>query len=86
MPGVTIGGVVKDEAGSPVAGAKITVNAPPTETETSHYSTDLAETTTDAQGRWRFDDAPADLSGVSVMVQAPGSSRAAARRRATSMP
>ena len=37
VPGVAIGGVVKDEAGAPVAGARITVHAPPTETEESNY-------------------------------------------------
>ena len=31
----------------------------------------IAETTTDAQGRWRVDDAPADLIGVNVQIQAP---------------
>ena len=71
VPGITIGGVVNDEAGKPVAGAKITVNAPPTESEVSYYRLALAETTTDSRGRWRVDDAPADLLGVNVLVQAP---------------
>ena len=71
VPGVPIGGVVKDEAGAPVAGARITVHAPPAETEMSNYSFNLVETTTDAQGRWRFDDAPADLSGVRFQIEAP---------------
>lgn len=72
VPGITIGGVVKDEAGKPVVGAKITVYAPPTETEASHYSTDLVEASTDDQGRWRVDDVPADLNRVSVAAQAHG--------------
>ncbi len=72
VPGITIGGVVRDEAGKPVAGAKISANAPPTEKESSGYSIPFAETTTDAQGRWRVDDAPADLVSVNVGVEAPG--------------
>jgi RNA polymerase sigma factor (sigma-70 family) len=68
--GAPIGGIVKDEAGAPVAGAKITVQAPPAETELSYYRFNLVETTTDAQGRWRFDDAPADLSGVFFQIEA----------------
>jgi beta-lactamase regulating signal transducer with metallopeptidase domain len=71
VPGITIGGVVRDEAGTPVAGAKITAHAPPTEKESSGYSVPFAETTTDAQGRWRVDDAPVDLIGVNVGVEAP---------------
>jgi protocatechuate 3,4-dioxygenase beta subunit len=71
VPGVPIGGVVKDKAGAPVPGATITVHAPPAESEVSHYVFNLAVATTDAQGRWRFDDAPADLSGVRFQVQAP---------------
>ena len=69
-PGVTIGGFVRDEAGNPVAGATIKVQAPPTESEQSYVRFTVFETTTDAQGRWRIDDAPADLSGVHVGIQA----------------
>jgi beta-lactamase regulating signal transducer with metallopeptidase domain/uncharacterized GH25 family protein/thiol-disulfide isomerase/thioredoxin len=44
-PGVTIGGRVLDEQGSPVAGVKIREQS-------------LDEVTTDAEGRWRMDCAP----------------------------
>ncbi len=71
VPGITIGGVVKDEAGNPVVGAKIKVHGPATESETSFVRFALAEIATDAQGRWRFNDAPANLSGVHVGIQAP---------------
>jgi beta-lactamase regulating signal transducer with metallopeptidase domain len=71
VAGVPIGGVVKDEAGAPVAGARITVLAPPAETERSFHHFNLVVTTTDAQGRWRFDDAPTDLSGMSFYIDAP---------------
>jgi len=72
VPGITIGGLVHDEAGNPVAGAKITVNARPSESELSYFSVTIAETTTDAQGRWRVQHAPADLVGVNVAVAARG--------------
>jgi len=71
VPGIPIGGVVKDEACAPVAGARITVRAPPAETELSYYSFNLVDTTTDAQGRWRFDHAPTELSGVRFQIEAP---------------
>lgn len=72
VPGVTIGGVVTDEAGKPVAGAKVTVYAPPTETEQSNYSTDVAESVTDDRGRWRADDVPANPTRMSVAIEARG--------------
>lgn len=72
VPGITIGGVVNDEAGKPVVAARIKVNGPPTESEESYYSTDLAEALTDALGRWRVNVVPSDLNLVSVNVQAPG--------------
>ncbi len=71
VPGITIGGIVRDEAGNAFAGAKIKVFAPATESELSYARFTVFETTTDAQGRWRFDDAPADLSRVNVGIQAP---------------
>ena len=76
VPGIPIGGLVKDESGTPVAGAKITVNAPPSDSDRTGYNFPIAETTTDADGRWRFDDAPPDLVAVSFHVQASGFLRA----------
>ena len=85
VPGVAIGGVVQDEAGQPVAGARSRCMPRRPRRNASHYSLDLAETRTDDQGRWRFDDAPADLTDVNVQIQAPRiPPRAAGRRRATS--
>jgi hypothetical protein len=37
VPGTTLGGVVKDEAGKPVSNAKVTVQAPPAEAEEPYY-------------------------------------------------
>ncbi len=72
VPGITIGGVVQDEAGKPVAGAKITVYAPPAESGISHYRFDLADLISDAQGRWKVDAAPVDLAGVNIQISATG--------------
>ena len=71
VPGITIGGIVRDETGNPVAGATIKVFAPPTESEPTYVHFTIVETTTNAQGRWRYDDAPANLRGVNVGIQAP---------------
>jgi beta-lactamase regulating signal transducer with metallopeptidase domain len=72
VPGITIGGVVRDEAGKAIAGAKVTVQAPPAEAEEAYYRLDLAETTTDGDGRWHMADAPTDLRGVYLTISAPG--------------
>jgi beta-lactamase regulating signal transducer with metallopeptidase domain len=67
--GTTIGGIVRDEAGRPIAGAKVSVMAPVAEKENfSHW---LGFPVTDAEGRWRLDEAPAVLAGVSVRVEHP---------------
>ena len=65
--GVPIRGVVQDEAGKPIAQASVTANAPATEGE-DHMFYELGTTKTDEQGRWQIDEAPANLSGVSLHV------------------
>ena len=69
--GIAIGGVVRDESGTPVVGATIGVVGPPNETEESNYGFTVAETTTDATGRWRVDHAPANPVGLNVQIRAP---------------
>jgi len=70
-PAVPIGGVVRDEAGAPVAGAKVTVSAPATESEQANYAFQLGSPTTDAAGRWRIDEAPADLAKIWARAEHP---------------
>jgi beta-lactamase regulating signal transducer with metallopeptidase domain/thiol-disulfide isomerase/thioredoxin/protocatechuate 3,4-dioxygenase beta subunit len=70
-PGVPISGVVQDEAGKPVAQASVTARGTATHGEEPHYSYELGTTKTDEQGRWRIDDAPANVSGVSLHVEHP---------------
>jgi beta-lactamase regulating signal transducer with metallopeptidase domain/protocatechuate 3,4-dioxygenase beta subunit len=62
--GTTIGGIVQDEAGHPVEGVTVDVHAPATEYEGGNYIFTLGSHKTDAQGRWRLDVAPKDLTGV----------------------
>ncbi len=71
VAGLPIGGVVKDQAGAPIAGAKVTVTAPPDQAEPGYVFTIVAATT-DAQGRWHFDDAPRDLRNVRARFETPG--------------
>ena len=68
-PGVPMGGLVKDEDGKPVAGASVTITAPVTEAEKANYVFNLGTTTTDDQGRWQIDEAPANLAVVTVYVK-----------------
>jgi hypothetical protein len=71
-PGTTIGGIVTDEAGGPIAGATVEVHAPATEHEEgSNYFFRLGSPTTDAQGRWRLDVAPKELAAVGASVIHP---------------
>jgi beta-lactamase regulating signal transducer with metallopeptidase domain/thiol-disulfide isomerase/thioredoxin/protocatechuate 3,4-dioxygenase beta subunit len=70
-PGVPISGVVQDEAGKPVAQATVTARGTSTQGEEPHYSYEMGTTKTDEQGRWRIDDAPANVSGVSLHVEHP---------------
>ena len=70
-PGTTIGGIVQDEAGHPIEGATVHVHAPPTESEKTNSVFTLGSSRTDAQGRWRLDVAPKDLSDVWANVEHP---------------
>lgn len=58
--GTSIGGVVRDEAGDPIAGARLVLRYFRSErTPHPHIMDDPVTTGTD--GRWRYDGAPADL-------------------------
>jgi beta-lactamase regulating signal transducer with metallopeptidase domain len=70
-PGVPISGVVQDEAGKPIAQASVTAMATATEQDNTRKMYELGTTKTDEQGRWRIDDAPANVAGVSLHVHHP---------------
>ena len=68
-PGTAIGGIVKDESGQPIEGATVDVHGPPTESEGRNSVFALGSSQTDAQGRWRLDVAPKDLSELWANVE-----------------
>jgi protocatechuate 3,4-dioxygenase beta subunit len=70
-PGTTIGGIVKDEAGRPIEGATVDVNAPATESERRNSVFTLGTARTDGQGRWRLDTAPKNLDELWTRVEHP---------------
>lgn len=70
--GTTIGGIVRDEDGKPIAGASIEVSMPAIETNVPALSFGLDRLKTGADGRWQVDIAPPDLSNVSVTVRRDG--------------
>jgi hypothetical protein len=73
-PGSTIGGVVKDSAGRPMAGVVVHVVS-----EEDDGDADIREHShkTDAEGRWQCNEVPADLSKTSFRLEQPGSARVA---------
>ncbi len=69
--GTAIGGVVKDEAGRPIAGATVYRYSPPTACEGARVVFMLKGPTTDREGRWRMDDAPPSLADVTLEAVHP---------------
>jgi len=77
--GSTIGGVVQDESGHPVAGAGILVAFSGTgdhserefQRERPGFPEDYAVATTDAGGRWRFASAPATNDDFNLQIKHP---------------
>ena len=69
--GTEIGGVVKDEAGKPIAGATIYRYSPPTECEGARVVFMSKGPTTDEQGHWRMSDAPSNLAEVRLEAVHP---------------
>src|SRR5262249_23472849 len=70
-PGVPIRGVVQDEAGKPIPQASVTAHARATVGEGLGRVYALGTAATDEQGRWQIDDAPENVSGLSLHVQHP---------------
>ncbi len=74
-PGTVIGGRVVDESGRAIAGAKVEVLMPATQSHFRGYyyfhPTTPATLATDADGRWRTDAVPEDLAGVGAHVEHP---------------
>jgi peroxiredoxin len=69
--GHPIGGVVKNEAGEPIAAAEVRLSMPITWPRDDNFYFTVATLATDNQGRWQFDGAPADQPNVHVNVRHP---------------
>ena len=72
--GITIGGIVRNEQGGPVPGAKVTLQAGSSGYETSPrewiaLNRDQFAVQTDGNGVWRCGFAPADLSDIAIHVE-----------------
>jgi uncharacterized GH25 family protein/peroxiredoxin len=70
-PGNEIGGVVRDESGRPIAGAKLELTMPLTWPHLEYWVFSAAGKTTDENGRWSWSEAPADCSSVNIQVKHP---------------
>ena len=74
-PAVTIGGVVRDETGQPIANATISVSlpneSPPQFNAVEQIALYDRSVATDADGRWTFAEFPAEAKAVSVRVTHP---------------
>jgi protocatechuate 3,4-dioxygenase beta subunit len=69
---VTIGGVVRDADGNPVKNAEVDITHPATDADMQNFYFHLARNLkTDAQGRWKCNTAPEDLSTVHLRIQHP---------------
>jgi thiol-disulfide isomerase/thioredoxin/uncharacterized GH25 family protein len=73
--GVSIGGMVKNENGEPVSGARIILSGPPPgdigERVRSVVAPNYHAERTDAEGQWHFDEAPRDLDSLTFRVIQP---------------
>ncbi|HEY3862505.1 MAG TPA: carboxypeptidase regulatory-like domain-containing protein [Verrucomicrobiae bacterium] len=73
--GVSIGGIVKNDNGEPVPGAKVVLDGPPPADIGDRIRTVVApgyhSERTGIDGKWHFDEAPRDLESMTFRVSAP---------------
>ncbi len=69
-PAVPIGGIVRNEAGKAIAGATIKLRSYGSGSS-GQFDLDAYPVQTDAEGRWRFDQAPDDPLLLSVSISHP---------------
>ncbi len=67
-PGTTFGGLVRDEQGRPVAGAKVTVEGRKSSAHEVRWISIYETVTTDARGKWQVNRVPKDLTGFELSV------------------
>jgi beta-lactamase regulating signal transducer with metallopeptidase domain/thiol-disulfide isomerase/thioredoxin len=81
--GIKIGGVVQDEGGKPIAGAKIDLKMPITWPRLANHVFEAGEVKADENGRWEWDSAPKSTGNVSMRVTHPDYLRGGGRPAAS---
>jgi hypothetical protein len=72
-PGITVGGIVRDQDGKPVEGAKVSFEAMTERPEApgALMINGTGEATTDRDGKWTFDGSPEHPTQIIINVQHP---------------
>ena len=71
VKGSQIDGVVQDEAGAPIANAKVDISLYPIQSEVTNYAFGAALFQTDEFGKWSWDCAPSHTERISIRVTHP---------------
>jgi RNA polymerase sigma factor (sigma-70 family) len=66
--GTTIGGVVVDPMGNPLAGARLRISIDSPQDDAPHAVIDDEKLVTDGQGRWQVTDAPSKIEQIWVLA------------------
>lgn len=74
--GKTVGGIVRDEQGQPLAGVKVEVTMPITWPKLANHVFTAAAVTTDDEGRWQWNGCPKDDGRADVRFSHPDYIRA----------
>ncbi|MFT4588487.1 MAG: protocatechuate 3,4-dioxygenase beta subunit [Limisphaerales bacterium] len=72
-PGARLGGIVQDDKGAPIPGADVTVNLPQSRLIGEMMTLNVADfkRRTDADGTWRWNEAPPNLPALSFTASHP---------------
>ncbi len=71
QPGRAIAGLIVDDQGQPVPGAVVSIQGLGADDVGQVIAFKLGEAKSDAEGRWKFESAPADLSDLMFAVKHP---------------
>jgi uncharacterized GH25 family protein len=69
--GTSIGGILKDEAGNPIAGASVNLLFPGDSTQGQRGVYVQESAKSDAEGKWRADSVPSELTNLSMRLSHP---------------
>lgn len=70
--GTRIGGTIKDEQGQPIAGASLNIMMPVTWPKLANFVFTAASLTSDGDGKWAWDGAPAAMNDIGIRVEHAG--------------